>query len=183
MPAWLNLYLFPRCILLEKCLKIEHTQAHRHTHRSYIYTFRGRYVSPGCTLRQMHGRQAVDAHKLGLKTSRCPTWTSHRRLLTDTKQEKRRDGQEGSWIKTCASHIRASFDRYRVMMNADRQDSQLSRTHHINCGNHLLSAFPTFPAVAVENKFLSIKCRAFPCVGNLQTCKRNKRANKKKRPP
>lgn len=141
MPAWLNLYLFPRCILLEKCLKIEHTRAHC----SYIYTFRGGYVSPGCTLRQMHGRQAAEAHKLGLKTWRCPTWTNHRRLLTDTKQEKPRDWQDGRWIKTCASHIRASFDIYGVMMNADWHDLQLSCTHHVNYGLTTCSLlFPLF---------------------------------------
>lgn len=32
MLAWLNSYLFPRCILFEMCLKIGHTHTYIHTH-------------------------------------------------------------------------------------------------------------------------------------------------------
>lgn len=32
MLAWLNSYLFPRCILFEMCLKIGHTHTHTSTH-------------------------------------------------------------------------------------------------------------------------------------------------------
>lgn len=128
------------------------THTHIHTHRSYIYTFRGGYVSPGCTLRQMRGRQAADAHKLGLKTSCCPTWTNHGLLLTDTKREKPRDWQEEMWTETCASHIRASFNIYRVMMSADWQDSQLSCAHHINYG--IITRSLLFPLFLSAGPFL-----------------------------
>lgn len=86
MPAWLNLYLLPRCILPEKCPKIERA-ARAHARRSYIYTFRGSHVSLGCTLRQMHGRQAADAHKLGLKTAAL-SHLNRSSLVNDAEREK-----------------------------------------------------------------------------------------------
>lgn len=80
MPAWLNLYLLPRCILPEKCPKIEPAARARAAH-TYIPSEAA--TSPWgshwdkCTADRPQTHINWDSRR-----SRCPTWTDRLSLTT-----------------------------------------------------------------------------------------------------
>lgn len=71
MPAWLNLYLLPRCILLEKCPKIERAARARAAH-TYI---------PSEAATSPWGSH-WDKCTADRPQTRCPTWTNRLSLTT-----------------------------------------------------------------------------------------------------